>query len=142
MDASHRRRLDAARAAGRILRHRDFARSLASRGTPPAPVERVVLVALPADRLGTIFDRVDSYGTTVNVVVPGNEGGGFDILSFCSAEEELAESACCCEIHDNADIGMLLAYMRTNRRPLRILRMGRYEMELVEDGGQGELATT
>ncbi len=84
MDTKQEQRLALARLATRILRHGDFAGSLVpSARTCREAVDRVVLAALPTDRLGAVLDRVEAYGESVTLVVHAeDEDGGLAILSF------------------------------------------------------------
>jgi hypothetical protein len=128
-------------AAG-MLRHRDFAETFAA-ADPSVGADRVIFAALPDDRVGTILDSLDAYGgSTVNVVIPSDtDDSAFGILSFSFTDDTPAENVSRCEIHDDAELGMLVAYMRTTRRAIRLVRLGHYEMELVEDGSAGELTS-
>jgi hypothetical protein len=134
MDVKSAERLAVARRATRVLRHRDFRSALARPGDRDRP--GVVIAALPGDRVGMVFERVERYREPVNVVLPAGDRM-LQIMILVPCTEDSPRSSCDeCPVHDDAEIGMLFDYMRAHRAPIHIVRTTEFSMELVDDGGE------
>lgn len=132
MDAKQADRLAIARRATRALRHRDFRSTLAPGADESS--NRVIIAALPDDRVGAILERVAEYRLPASVVLAAGERTlRIIVLTPCStgsSSEQLEE----CPVHDDAEIGMLFDFMQAHRAPIHIQRATDFSMELVDDG--------
>jgi hypothetical protein len=95
-----------------------------------------VLVALPSDRMGTIFELLAvRYHKGANLVT--RTTSGVSVVTFHRAPKHLRMSPLPpeCPVHVDSEVSMLVEYLRLHRGPVtcRPVETG-YEMELVEDG--------
>lgn len=102
-----------------------------------------ILVALPDDTMGTVFERLKDYDNCANLIVPDRES--FTIALFYRGEVEGYASPRRddddCPIHEDSEVSMFIAYLEEVRRPISChLAAPNCNVELI-DQGRPELLT-
>jgi hypothetical protein len=94
--------------------------------------KRRVLVALPDDELGSLFERLGKIGGTVNVAVPVDDG--LAVIVFTPSPDKASDLLDDCPIGRTSAVGMLLSLLRSTGKATRCrLTEPNYEAELVDD---------
>jgi hypothetical protein len=119
VEASQRQRLAVSREVMKALRHRDFRNAL---DLTDANGEHTVVVALPSDPMRRIFKQLKRVSGVAYIGVTDAEGD----IEFIAvgppesvAPDDKSGASDECPIHGDASVGLLLAYLREHRRPLR-----------------------
>lgn len=131
MDARERARLRLARRVMTALRHQDFRAALPG---VTAEGERPVVVALPDDRMGMVFDRLQELRGPVNLFVQTDPGFALVLLEPAKRPEAREVPPDVCPIHEDTHVSMLLTLLR-EIGPITCHRVASdCTFELVDDG--------
>jgi hypothetical protein len=134
VDARARQRLEVARMALRLLRHRDFRNEVADTN---AHGEHVIVPALPDDTMGELFGQLHAAKGTIYVAVP--DGDELAIITMTPTRPARhAAASDDCPIYRHMEVKMVLDYLRMCRTPVRCYEalpdVPNVMMQLLNDG--------